>query len=155
MTPNPEDPLLKIRRVEMDYLDPEVFEHVKYERDEGASVKEMGGIMTSKDTTYYDPLYVLGADDRVLAFTLAHERNHWGEDPTTEGGKSEREADEFALNLLRKCDWTRTDVEKVVFEWGAHILWYFKETRQGEPDSVEGNVGRLLALCEKIWGQPA
>lgn len=147
----PEDPLSKIRRVEEDYLKNEVFECVSYEWDESAEVKGKGGMMTAGDTTYYDPLYVLGADDRVLAFTLAHEREHWKEDPKKEGGKAERDADIFALNLLHQSHWTKAEAEKAVVDWGAYTLLYFEGTKQKEPDSLTEHVGANLELCGKIW----
>lgn len=134
-----DNPVEKIRWVVSNYLIPAIFEGLSFKACDElncADVREKGGVVTEGDVVFFDPDYVLTANDRVLAFVLAHEHGHWKQD-IDDDAEADNDADEHALMLLLKSGWDLGVTEACLAACKSHFEWYHELAKGTKLDSSE------------------
>ena len=165
----------QLKKVISEYISALSFEGVNFKADDSSKAKQMGGSYFLNDTIYLDPLFLVGVEDRPLAFTLAHELGHrwFGEEfikifLKTLDAESEveavREADEliahdenyadvYGIRKLFESGWNQNEMAKCLSDLKSHLESYSKRIGRGagSPRELNDWLSRIQIGCYFLW----
>jgi len=154
--------------VKMKYMRALSLDAIEFRADSSGEAARLGGIYTAGDTICYDPQFLVGANERVLSFCLAHELGHrWfssargrilADNQAIPGEEllldlEESFADAYAISKLYESGWHKEEMARCLNDWKSHMGSYLAAHACGVMDLTLLDDVQTMALrqVERIW----